>query len=66
MLQTVVSSNPTISAEDVAAFEKLHGIALPESYRKFLIEHNGGRPTPTVFPISGLEKNTRRIGVTSS
>ena len=57
MLQNVVSSNPRISAEDVAAFEKLHGITLPGSYRKFLIEHNGGEPTPAIFPISGLVKN---------
>lgn len=30
--------------EDIGAFEKKHGIHLPDDYRQFLNIHNGGRP----------------------
>ena len=37
------------------------GIQLPESYRKFLLRNNGGRPNPTVFPIFGDSTDTHGI-----
>ena len=30
---------------------------LPDSYRAFLLKHNGGRPVPEAFPIRGMKDN---------
>src|SRR5688572_11205966 len=38
---------------DVARFEKANDLALPASYRRFLIEQNGGRPKDGDFPVPG-------------
>jgi cell wall assembly regulator SMI1 len=45
------------SEEEISNFERLIGYTLPEDYRKFLSEHNGGRqPALSVFRIeSGQE-----------
>ena len=39
------------------AFEKLLGSSLPKDYRQFLIQHNGGKPTPSYFLISDKKGN---------
>ena len=36
-------------------FERRIGTRLPEEYRQFLIEHNGGKPVPCDFKISEME-----------
>jgi len=36
-------------------FEALLGTRLPDEYRQFLLQHNGGKPTPSVFMISADE-----------
>lgn len=36
-------------------FERKIGARLPEEYRQFLIEHNGGKPSPCDFKISETE-----------
>jgi hypothetical protein len=38
-----------ITEADVEAFEERHRIKLPESYREFLLRHNGGTPVPARF-----------------
>lgn len=35
------------------AFEAEFGATLPEEYRAFLLKHNGGRPVPANFRLSG-------------
>jgi SMI1 / KNR4 family (SUKH-1) len=35
--------------EQIAAFEKIEGVALPADYRAFLKTYNGGRPMPDAF-----------------
>ncbi len=41
---------PPVSESDIVAFERRVGVALPDDYRQFLIEVNGGdgscAPTP--------------------
>jgi hypothetical protein len=48
---------PPLSQEDLRSFEKKHGIALPSSYREFLLAANGGRPERDLLTIVGLEGN---------
>ena len=38
-----------LSEEMLAEFERGLGARLPDDYRQFMIEHNGGRPAPSVF-----------------
>ena len=35
---------PSIGEGEVQEFERAHGLKLPDDYRRFLIEHNGGVP----------------------
>ena len=35
---------------ELVDFEKENGISLPEDYRAFLLEHNGGVPSPNEIP----------------
>jgi cell wall assembly regulator SMI1 len=37
---------PPINESDLDELERTLGVALPASYRAFLLRHNGGRPTP--------------------
>src|SRR5688500_2358278 len=57
MLITVETNNRPLSPEDVNSFESAWGVQLPDAYRRFLLTFNGGRPRPSTFRISGLEKN---------
>jgi SMI1 / KNR4 family (SUKH-1) len=43
-----------VSESEIAALEARIGIALPEDYRRFLLEVNGGRPTPENAEVSQL------------
>ena len=40
-----------LDVADLEKFEKVNDIRLPEEYRNFLIEHNGGRPEPNTVPL---------------
>ena len=52
---TLGNSVTTKSAIDI--FENKYSVSLPETYRKFLLKTNGGRPENAVFPIRGLALN---------
>ena len=54
----IADSRPTGSTTErqIASFEKYIGFSLPADYRRFLLEHNGGRPVPDAFMI----RNDRR------
>lgn len=47
------NSGPPVSEADIDAFERERGVSLPDAYRRFLMAHNGGRPHPNGFPMSG-------------
>ena len=51
-------------AEDVlSVFERAIGSSLPEAYRDFLMQHNGGKPKPDYFDITGSGDGDRLHGV---
>jgi len=43
-------AGPT-SEKEIAKFEKYVGHRLPDDYRAFLLEHNGGRPEPDALMV---------------
>jgi hypothetical protein len=40
-----------IDATALASFETQFGISLPDAYKQFLLENNGGRPDPAYFDV---------------
>ena len=51
---TVVEQGKPITADDIRQTEVKLGIAIPEPYRSFLLNNNGGRPEPEGIDIDGL------------
>jgi len=49
--------NEPTSGQAIAELENALSIALPEAYRSFLMNANGGRPLRPVFPIAGMHSN---------
>lgn len=45
------SQHETLSNRDLLNLESSLGVALPDDYRRFLLQHNGGRPYPKAFPL---------------
>lgn len=41
--------------QDIVDFEEANDIKLPEDYKQFLIEHNGGRPYPCISPVVKID-----------
>jgi cell wall assembly regulator SMI1 len=52
MLETVLSSARQLLESDIERFETKNRIQLPESYRRFLLRHNGGVPKQDAFLLS--------------
>jgi cell wall assembly regulator SMI1 len=46
-----------VSDLDLKRLEKQLNVKLPEGYKSFLKQHNGGRPDPGFYPIEGLANN---------
>jgi hypothetical protein len=40
-----------VTESDIQAFETHLNARLPEEYRQFLMQHNGGKPEPSVFRV---------------
>ena len=53
----IVEPNAPTTEEAILSFERRHGLKLPETYRRFLLRSNGGRPVPATFPIRGFPDN---------
>ena len=43
-----------LSEEDLIGLEERIGCHLPDSYRRFLMENNGGRPNPDGICVAGI------------
>ena len=48
------SLNPSTTVARIGDFEKDFGISFPSCYRNFLLDHNGGRPMNSIFPIKNF------------
>jgi hypothetical protein len=46
------SENEKISLENIKIFEEKYNVTLPEEFKRFLLEYNGGDVKPNVFKIS--------------
>jgi hypothetical protein len=55
MLKSMENQGRKLSLTDIQELETFLNIKLPESYVTFLLEYNGGRPTPRFYPIEGTE-----------
>lgn len=61
MLEKMVNCGPPLAEEDIPTFEQETRISLPEAYKAFLRQYNGGQPSPDTFPIEGMPKNPSGI-----
>ena len=59
MFPQMTSNTSTAEATDaiISAFENKNNIKLPDLYRQFLKQTNGGRPDRDKYPIVGLANN---------
>ena len=57
MIEKMTESGPPLTEADVEWLEREIGIRLPGVYRAFLLKYNGGRPSPSKFPIQGFANN---------
>jgi hypothetical protein len=46
---------------DIFVLEQRLNILLPKSYRRFLLEVNGGQPKPNAFPIHNFSRDTHGL-----
>lgn len=56
----IISSYERISLEEIKNFETEYNVNLPERYKGFLLNWNGGYPEPSMFEIS-VEKGVSVI-----
>lgn len=57
MLETVKETARKLSEKDIEELELGLNVILPENYKQFLMQYNGGRPVPDCYPIEGLKNN---------
>jgi cell wall assembly regulator SMI1 len=48
----IESYNHPITEDDIKVFERENNIILPNDYKKFLIEYNGGEPLSSLFKLN--------------
>lgn len=48
-IRKIVESGPPVDKVSIESIEKKLGAKLPNTYREFLLTHNGGRPEPCSF-----------------
>jgi hypothetical protein len=56
MFPEISEGNPPTSLATIEDFERKH-VLLPGLYKEFLLAANGGRPTSSIFPITGMALN---------
>ncbi len=51
------SNTPGIVPHNLEVFERQTGIRLPDDYRQFLLDYNGGKPVPDEFDIPDCQNS---------
>ena len=59
----IADPGPMLTLQAVDSFEKELGFRLPESYRRFLLLHNGGAPTPDAIDVPGLASSPTDVQI---
>ena len=57
----ITTKNKNLTESDILKFEQRIGLRLPIEYREFILLHNGGEPSPEVFPLIGHPTSKRDI-----
>jgi len=55
MTVMITDAGSPLTAEELEKFEAHLQVRLPEEYRRFLLEYNGGRPEPNLFTFQDQE-----------
>lgn len=58
---TMHDSQEPLTEEDIATAEAELGLSLPEQYKRFLLNYNGGYPEPDAFPIQNNPSDTHGL-----
>lgn len=56
MLPEIIDANPQTSSAAIEDFERRRDLALPGSYKEFLLATNGGIPATPAFPVEGIPR----------
>jgi hypothetical protein len=59
----IENPGPRLSESDISNIEIRFGVVLPEQYRRFLIDFNGGIPTPDIVDIEDLPGGSADVQV---
>jgi hypothetical protein len=57
----IYDSFSPVTEDEIAEFEDKHNLLLPTDYKEFLLQHNGGRPEPNMFPIRDFPYDTHGL-----
>ena len=59
----IKNHGPKLSETDISDFETRIGVPLPEPYRRFLMDFNGGTPVPNTVDIEGLPETPTDVQI---
>ena len=57
----LIDQGASLTTAQVDRIEDRLGMKLPDEYRNFLLDHNGGTPEPRAFPIVDFDKNPKGL-----
>ncbi|WP_282609455.1 SMI1/KNR4 family protein [Pelagibius sp. Alg239-R121] len=63
MTVEIVKRGPVLTEEKLANFENNNQLKLPEDYKSFMLQYNGGKPVPCDFPLIGHREESSDVVV---
>src|SRR5215207_8917795 len=63
MKTSIERPGPTVTQADISRLELRLGASFPNSYRKFLMDFNGGIPTPDTIDVPGHPESPTDVHV---
>ncbi len=61
MFEKIDDQGAKLGEADVEKLEAFFGFKLPDDYRSFMLQYNGGRPTPDSFLCNGDPKEPDNV-----